>query len=115
MLDKITRGVIILSLITFPQSYSSPSFAIERNNKEDLNFITKEEGYKNIQNQLEETKRLKAEQERLQKLREEEEQRQRDVEERKRIEEGMESLPIEFSASKLVEMMKRDTLSLTQN
>lgn len=33
----------------------------------------------------------------------------RDEEERKRIEEGMESLPIEFSATKLVEMMKRDT------
>ena len=95
MLDKITRGVIILSLITFPQSYSSPSFAIERNNKEDLNFITKEEGYKNIQNQLEETKRLKAEQERLQKLREEEEQRQREAEERKRIEERN-SYNIEF-------------------
>ena len=96
MLDKITRGVIILSLITFPQSYSSPSFAIERNNKEDLNFITKEEGYKNIQNQLEETKRLKAEQERLQKLKEEEEQRQREAEERKRIEEEKNSYNIEF-------------------
>ena len=83
MLDKITRGVIILSLITFPQSYSSPSFAIERNNKEDLNFITKEEGYKNIQNQAEEIKRIK-EQERLQKLKEEE---QKQEEERRRIEE----------------------------
>ena len=86
MLDRLTRGIIILSLITFPQGYTSPSFAIERN-KEDLKVTTKEEGYKNIQNQLEETKRLKAEQERLQKLREEEEQRQREAEERKRIEE----------------------------
>ena len=34
----------------------------------------------------------------------------RDKDERKRIEEGMETLPIEFSASKLVEMMKKDTI-----
>ena len=84
MLDKITRGVIILSLITFPQSYSSPSFAIICNkNKESINFKTKEEGYKNIQNQAEEIKRIK-EQERLQKLKEEE---QKQEEERRRIEE----------------------------
>ena len=96
MLDKITRGVIILSLITFPQSYSSPSFAIICNkNKESINFKTKEEGYKNIQNQAEEIKRIK-EQERLQKLKEEEEQRQREAEERKRIEEEKNSYNIEF-------------------
>ena len=92
MLDKITRGVIILSLITFPQSYSSPSFAIICNkNKESINFKTKEEGYKNIQNQAEEIKRIK-EQERLQKLKEEE---QKHEEERRRIEERN-SYNIEF-------------------
>ena len=45
MLDRLTRGIIILSLITFPQGYTSPSFAIERD-KEDLKVTTKEEGYK---------------------------------------------------------------------
>lgn len=95
MLDRLTRGIIILSLITLPQGYTSPSFAIERN-KEDLKVTTKEEGYKNIQNQLEETKRLKAEQERLQKLKEEEEQKQREAEERKRIEEEKNSYNITF-------------------
>ena len=38
----------------------------------------------------------------------------RNEDERKRIENEMENLPIEFSASKLVEMMKKDTISLRQ-